>query len=189
MKLFDRLDLDEEQNKNNGARRRRGRQFSFRARSTGWNLSFLASAQTCVRCVTPAMDKKKIFLVSRLAIFPPRYQWRGGSGLPALSEIHLRFRLPGGRRSCAGLFLSFIPDSAALGLLSDRLQKPWFIPARHSPGRPGRYHDGLYMSNYWAIFAAIAISGIGSAFFTRKEQNSPTRLPATTRASPFPCFP
>ena len=50
------------------------------------------------------------------------------------------------------------------GLMADRLSKPWLIPL-------GVFLAGLgltavgFMSSYWAIFAAIGVSGVGAALF------------------------
>lgn len=51
-----------------------------------------------------------------------------------------------------------------LGWLADRHSKPWFVPIGILLAGCGLAIMG-FMTNYWAIFACIAISGIGSAFF------------------------
>jgi FSR family fosmidomycin resistance protein-like MFS transporter len=50
------------------------------------------------------------------------------------------------------------------GLLADRFSKPWFIPLGVLLAGGGLALVG-FMSSYWAIFLAIAVSGVGAALF------------------------
>ena len=50
------------------------------------------------------------------------------------------------------------------GLLADRFSKPWFIPLGVLLAGGGLALVG-FMSSYWAIFLALAVSGVGAALF------------------------
>lgn len=51
-----------------------------------------------------------------------------------------------------------------LGYLADKHKKPWFVPLGILLAGAGLAGIG-YLAGYWTIFACIAVSGIGSAFF------------------------
>lgn len=109
------------------------------------------------------MEKKKIFLVSLGHLSCDV----NGGAIPA-SLPYLRSFYGFDYQAAGGLVLAYSCLSSLiqplLGLLSDRLQKPWFIPLGILLAGFGVSMMG-FMSHYWAIFAAIAVSGIGSAFF------------------------
>lgn len=71
-------------------------------------------------------------------------------------------------QATGGLMLAFSCLSSILqpllGLLSDKHSKPWFIPLGVLLAGCGMTLLG-FLGNYWTIFTAIIISGIGSAFF------------------------
>lgn len=109
------------------------------------------------------MDKKKIFLVSLGHLSCDINGGAVPASLPYLRSIYgFDYQAAGGLVLAYSCLSSLIQP--LLGLLSDRLQKPWFIPLGIVLAGLGVTMMG-FMSNYWAIFAAIAISGIGSAFF------------------------
>lgn len=109
------------------------------------------------------MNRKKIFLVSLGHLSCDI----NGGAIPA-SLPYLRSAYGFDYQAAGGLILAYSCLSSLiqplLGLLSDKLQKPWFIPFGILLAGLGVSLMG-FMSNYWAIFAAISISGIGSAFF------------------------
>lgn len=109
------------------------------------------------------MDKKKIALVSLGHLSCDVNSGALPACLPYLRAAHgLDYQ------ATAGLVFAYSCLSSLVqpffGLLADRHNKPWFIPL-------GIFLAGLglaamsYMANYWALFACIAISGLGSAFF------------------------
>lgn len=109
------------------------------------------------------MDKKKIFLVSLGHLSCDI----NGGALPATLP-YLRSALALDYQATSGLMLAYSCLSSLiqplLGLLSDHFKKPWFIPLGVALAGIGLAVMG-FMHNYWAIFAAIALSGVGSAFF------------------------
>lgn len=110
-----------------------------------------------------AMDKKKIFLVSLGHLSCDISGGAVPASLPYLRSIYgFDYQAAGGLVLAYSCLSSLIQP--LLGLLSDRLRKPWFIPLGILLAGLGVAMMG-FMSNYWAIFTAIAISGIGSAFF------------------------
>lgn len=109
------------------------------------------------------MDKKKILLVSLAHL---SCDINGGAlpaALPYVRAAHgLDYQAAGGlifAYSCLSSLLQPL-----LGFLSDKHQKPWFIPLGVILAGFGLAIMG-FMTHYWAIFAGIAISGVGSAFF------------------------
>lgn len=109
------------------------------------------------------MERKKIFLVSLGHL---SCDLNGGAlpaALPYIRAAHsLDYQATGGLMLAYSCLSSLIQP--LLGLLADRLQKPWFIPLGIFLAGAGISALG-FMANYWAMFTAIAISGIGSAFF------------------------
>lgn len=109
------------------------------------------------------MDKKKIAL---LAIGHLSCDVNGGALPAALPYLRAAHGLD--YQATAGLVFAYSCLSSLIqpffGLLADRHSKPWFIPI-------GVFLAGFglaamsHMSLYWLMFACIAISGIGSAFF------------------------
>lgn len=71
-------------------------------------------------------------------------------------------------QATGGLMLAFSCLSSILqpllGLLADKHSKPWFIPLGVLLAGLGLTLIG-FLGNYWAIFCAVILSGIGSAFF------------------------
>ena len=71
-------------------------------------------------------------------------------------------------QAAAGLMFAFSCLSSiiqpAFGYLSDKLSKPWFIPVGVLLAGGGLASIG-FLHSYWAIFAAIALSGVGAALF------------------------
>ena len=109
------------------------------------------------------MDKKKISLVSLGHLSCDV----NGGALPAVlpflrTHYGLTYQATGGLMFAYSCLSSIIQP--IFGLMADRLSKPWLIPL-------GVFLAGLgltavgFMSSYWAIFAAIGVSGVGAALF------------------------
>lgn len=109
------------------------------------------------------MDKKKIFLVSLGHLSCDV----NGGALPALLPF-LIAAYSFDYQAAAGLMFAYSCLSSIIqplfGYLSDRISKPWFIPAGVLLAGGGLAAIG-FLHSYWAIFAAIAVSGVGAALF------------------------
>lgn len=109
------------------------------------------------------MDKKKIFLVSLGHLSCDI----NGGALPAILPF-LITAYGFDYQAAAGLMFAFSCLSSiiqpAFGYLSDKLSKPWFIPVGVLLAGGGLASIG-FLHSYWAIFAAIALSGVGAALF------------------------
>ena len=109
------------------------------------------------------MDKKKILLLSLGHLSCDV----NGGALPAVlpflrASYGLSYQATGGLRFAYSCLSSIIQP--LFGWLSDRFSKPWFIPLGVLLAGCGLAAVG-FMSDYWAIFAAIAVSGVGAALF------------------------
>ena len=109
------------------------------------------------------MDKKKILLVSLGHLSCDI----NGGALPAIlpflrSAYGLSYQATGGLMFAYACLSSMIQP--LFGLLSDRFSKPWFIPVGVLLAGCGLAAIG-WMSDYWGIFAAIGLSGVGAALF------------------------
>lgn len=109
------------------------------------------------------MEKKKILLVATAHL---SCDINGGALPAALPYVRAAHGLD--YQSTGGLIFAYSCLSSLLqpllGLIADKHQKPWFIPLGVVLAGCGLAIMG-FMSHYWTIFAGIAISGIGSAFF------------------------
>lgn len=109
------------------------------------------------------MEKKKLLLVSLGHLSCDL----NGGALPA-SLPYIRSACGLDYQATGGLMLAYSCLSSMIqplfGLLADRHNKPWFIPVGILMGGFGLAFVG-FLTNYWAIFAGIAICGVGSAFF------------------------
>lgn len=109
------------------------------------------------------MEKKKILL---LALAHLSCDVNAGA-LPA-SLPYLRSAYGLDYQATGGLMLAYSCLSSIIqpifGLLADRLSKPWFLPLGVALAGCGIACMG-FLGGYWAMFTAIAISGIGSALF------------------------
>lgn len=109
------------------------------------------------------MDRKKIFLVSLSHLSCDI----NGGALPA-SLPYVRSAYSLNYQDTGGLMLAYSCLSSLaqpiLGFLADRHDKPWFMPLGVALAGVGIALLG-FLSSYWLIFGAIAISGVGSAFF------------------------
>ena len=109
------------------------------------------------------MDKKKILLLSLGHLSCDV----NGGALPALlpfvrASYGLSYQATGGLMFAFSCLSSIIQP--LFGWLADRFSKPWFIPLGVLLAGCGLATVG-FMSHYWAIFAAITLSGIGAALF------------------------
>lgn len=109
------------------------------------------------------MDKKKILLLSLGHLSCDI----NGGALPALlpfvrASYGLSYQATGGLMFAFSCLSSIIQP--LFGWLADRFSKPWFIPLGVLLAGCGLAAVG-FMSDYWAIFAAITLSGIGAALF------------------------
>ncbi|MGE9985958.1 MFS transporter [Desulfovibrio sp. SGI.169] len=109
------------------------------------------------------MDKKKILLLSLGHLSCDV----NGGALPALlpfvrASYGLSYQATGGLMFAFSCLSSIIQP--LFGWLADRFSKPWFIPLGVLLAGCGLAAVG-YMREYWAIFAAIMLSGIGAALF------------------------
>ena len=109
------------------------------------------------------MDKKKISLVSLGHLSCDV----NGGALPAVlpflrTHYGLSYQATGGLMFAYSCLSSIIQP--LFGLMADRLSKPWLIPLGVFLAGIGLTAVG-FMSSYWAIFAAIGVSGVGAALF------------------------
>ncbi|CAK7009028.1 MAG: Fosmidomycin resistance protein [Desulfovibrio sp.] len=109
------------------------------------------------------MDKKKISLVSLGHLSCDV----NGGALPAIlpflrTHYGLTYQATGGLMFAYSCLSSIIQP--LFGLMADRLSKPWLIPLGVFLAGMGLAAVG-FMSSYWAIFAAIGLSGVGAALF------------------------
>lgn len=109
------------------------------------------------------MEKKKILL---LALAHLSCDVNAGA-LPA-SLPYLRSAYGLDYQATGGLMLAYSCLSSIIqpifGLLADRLSRPWFLPLGVALAGCGIACMG-FLGGYWAIFTAIAVSGVGSALF------------------------
>ncbi|SCM72858.1 MFS transporter [Desulfovibrio sp. 86] len=109
------------------------------------------------------MDKKKISLVSLGHLSCDV----NGGALPAVlpflrTHYGLSYQATGGLMFAYSCLSSIIQP--LFGLMADKLSKPWLIPLGVLLAGVGLTAVG-FMSSYWAIFAAIGVSGVGAALF------------------------
>lgn len=109
------------------------------------------------------MDRKKIFLASLGHLSCDVSSGSLPAILPFLSANYgLSYQ------AAAGLMFAYSCVSSVIqpvfGYLSDRLSKPWFIPVGVLLAGSGIAAIGM-LHHYWAIFAAVMVSGLGAALF------------------------
>ncbi|MBD5627722.1 MAG: MFS transporter [Desulfovibrio sp.] len=109
------------------------------------------------------MEKKKILL---LALGHMSCDVNSGALPAALPYLRSAYGLD--YQATGGLMLAYSCLSSIIqplfGLLADKLSKPWFLPVGVALAGCGIACMG-FLSSYWAIFTAIAISGVGAALF------------------------
>lgn len=109
------------------------------------------------------MQKKNLVLVSLGHLSCDINAGALPAALPFVrSAYHLDYQATGGLMLAFSCLSSILQP--LLGWLADRHSKPWFIPLGVLLAGCGMAMIG-FLGNYWAIFTAIIISGIGSAFF------------------------
>lgn len=125
------------------------------------------------------MDKKKILLVSLGHLSCDV----NGGALPAVLPF-LTANYGFNYQAAAGLMFAFSCLSSIIqplfGWLSDKISKPWFIPLGVLLAGGGLAAVG-FMSSYWAIFAVIAVSGVGAALFHPEGARFANRVSGTTK--------
>lgn len=132
------------------------------------------------------MERKKLALVSLGHLSCDV----NGGALPACLP-YLRAAHHLDYQATAGFMLAYSCLSSLIqpffGLLADRHSKPWFIPI-------GILLAGLglaamsFMTGYWTIFACIAISGIGAAFFHPEGARFATRVSGSHKGTGMSIF-
>lgn len=109
------------------------------------------------------MEKKKILL---LALGHMSCDVNSGALPAALPYLRSAYGLD--YQATGGLMLAYSCLSSIIqpvfGLLADKLSKPWFLPLGVALAGCGIACMG-FLSGYWAIFTAIAVSGVGAALF------------------------
>lgn len=133
-----------------------------------------------------AMEKKKIFLVSL-----GHLSCDVNSGaLPALLPF-LIANYGFNYQAAAGLMFAFSFLSSIIqpvfGYLSDRVSKPWFIPVGVLLAGAGVASIG-FLRDYWAIFAAVALSGVGAALFHPEGARYANKVSGTSKGTGLSLF-
>lgn len=132
------------------------------------------------------MEKKKLLLVSLGHLSCDI----NGGALPATLP-YLRAARNLDYEAAGGLIFAYSCLSSLIqplfGFLSDRHNKPWFIPVGVALAGCG-LAIMAFMGNYWAIFAGIAISGIGSAFFHPEGARFANRVAGKSKGAALSLF-
>lgn len=132
------------------------------------------------------MDKKKILLVSLGHLSCDV----NGGALPAVLPF-LITNYGFNYQAAAGLMFAFSCLSSIIqplfGWLSDKISKPWFIPLGVLLAGGGLAAVG-FMSSYWAIFAVIAVSGVGAALFHPEGARFANRVSGATKGTGLSIF-
>lgn len=132
------------------------------------------------------MEKKKLLLVSLGHL---SCDVNGGAlpaALPYISAArHFDYQAAGGLILAYSCLSSLIQP--LLGFLADKHQKPWFIPLGVLLAGCGIATIGFW-SNYWAIFAGITVSGIGSAFFHPEGARFANRISGSHKGTGMSVF-
>lgn len=148
-------------------------------------MSFLASRTIWAERIS-RLDKKKILLVSLGHL---SCDINGGAlpaTLPYLRAAHnLDYQATGGLILAYSCLSSLIQP--LFGLLADKHNKPWFIPAGIALAGLGLAVMG-FLAGYWAIFAGIAVSGIGSAFFHPEGARFANRVSGKSKGTGLSLF-
>lgn len=133
------------------------------------------------------MNKKNILLVSLSHL---ACDVNGGT-LPALlpfliSDYGFSYS------AAASLMLAYSSLSSIIqplfGFLSDRISKPWFIPAGILLAGLGMSSVG-FLQSYWAIFAAVALSGTGAALFHPEGARFASKVSGSAQGTGLSIFP
>lgn len=132
------------------------------------------------------MDKKKILLVSLAHLSCDV----NGGALPAIlpflrASYGLSYQATGGLMFAYSCLSSMIQP--LFGLLSDRFSKPWFIPVGVLLAGFGLAAIG-WMTNYWGIFAAIGLSGVGAALFHPEGARFANRVSGQSKGTGMSLF-
>ena len=109
------------------------------------------------------MDKKKLFLASLGHLSCDVNAGAVPAVLPFLIAAYsFNYQSAAGLVFALSCFASIIQP--VFGYFADKTSKPWFIPLGVLLAGSGIASIG-FLHSYWAIFAAIAVSGVGSALF------------------------
>lgn len=109
------------------------------------------------------MEKKKILLLALGHLSCDVNSGALPAALPYLRSAHgLDYQATGGLMFAYSCLSSIIQP--VFGLLADRFSKPWFLPLGVALAGCG-IACMAFLNSYWAIFTAIAVSGVGAALF------------------------
>lgn len=132
------------------------------------------------------MERKKIFLVSLAHL---SCDINGGALPAALPYVRAAYNLD--YQATGGLMLAYSCLSSILqpflGFLADKHNKPWFIPLGVLLAGTG-ISLMSFLSNYWAIFLGIAISGVGSGFFHPEGARYANRVSGSSKGKGMSLF-
>lgn len=132
------------------------------------------------------MDKKRLFLVSLGHLSCDV----NGGALPTLLPF-LIAAYSFNYQSAAGLMFALSCLASVIqplfGWLSDKSSKPWFIPLGVLLAGSGLAAVG-FLQNYWAIFAAITLSGVGAAIFHPEAARYANKVSGTRKGAGLSFF-
>lgn len=132
------------------------------------------------------MDKKKIALLALGHLSNDVNSGALPAALPYVRAAHaLDYQATGGLMMAYSCLSSIIQP--LFGLWADRLSKPWFIPLGVALAGCGIAAMG-FMANYWAIFFAITISGVGSALFHPEGARCANRVAGKSKGAALSIF-
>lgn len=132
------------------------------------------------------MDKKKLLLASLAHLSCDV----NGGALPAIlpflrASYGLTYQATGGLMFAYACLSSIIQP--LFGLLSDKFSKPWFIPVGVLLAGCGMAATG-WLSGYWSIFAAVAVSGVGAALFHPEGARFASRISGHNKGTGMSLF-
>ncbi|MDE5833010.1 MAG: MFS transporter [Desulfovibrio sp.] len=132
------------------------------------------------------MEKKKLLLVT---LGHMSCDVNGGAlpaALPYLRAAHsLDYQATGGIMLAYSCLASLIQP--IFGFWSDRHNKPWFIPVGILLAGTGICLLG-FLGNYWLMCAAVAVSGVGSAFFHPEGARFANKVSGETKGTGLSLF-
>lgn len=132
------------------------------------------------------MDKKKLFLVTLGHLSCDINSGALPASLPYLRAAHnLDYQATGGLMLAYSCLASLIQP--IFGLWADRHSKPWFVPVGVTLAGCGIALLG-FLTNYWALCAAVAVAGVGSAFFHPEGARFANKVSGETKGAGMSFF-